>query len=222
MNKLKLTLHSTLSIIFFAFIVKPIVWIILGLNLRYRERLPKKGPAVIAANHNSHLDALVLMSLYPLSQLRYIKPVAAADYFLKNCILKWFALNILNIIPIFRGIGTKDALFKASEQALKEGYILIIFPEGSRGEAEKIGEVKRGLFYINQTVCAPIVPIMMRGLGLALPRGEALFVPFNCDIIIGETLSICHTAQELTELLKQSYQKMSLECLTQIDNLNQQ
>ena len=53
--------------LFFALVVKPLVLIVLGINLKGREKLPLKGPAIIAANHNSHLDALVLMSLYPLA-----------------------------------------------------------------------------------------------------------------------------------------------------------
>ncbi len=101
-------LRRIAAILFFALIVRPGLLLLTGLRAIGRERLPATGPAVIAANHNSHLDVVALMSLFPLRLLHRIRPVAAADHFLKPGPVGWLARNILAIIPIDRsGQGRK-------------------------------------------------------------------------------------------------------------------
>lgn len=118
------------KILFFLLLVRPVVYLMLGLNVLQREKLPTTGPAILAANHNSHLDTLVLMSLYPLSALSRLRPVAAADYFLRNRFTSWLSLNLIGIIPLDRqGQIDKDRVFEQCQQALADGQILLLFPE---------------------------------------------------------------------------------------------
>jgi 1-acyl-sn-glycerol-3-phosphate acyltransferase len=209
-------MKKLIKILFFAFFIRPIVFVVLGLNIRGKNNLPKKGPAIIAANHNSHLDTLVLMSLFPLSELHRIRPVAAADYFLKNRFYAWFSLNCIDIIPLRRNNpGKKTELFAACHQALDKGDIVILFPEGSRGLPEEMGTIKKGLFHIvNDRTDTQITPIILHGLGRSLPRGEALLVPFNCDVIIGEVLPQTSSAMQFVEEIKKTFEALQQYCVT--------
>ncbi|MCO4836344.1 MAG: 1-acyl-sn-glycerol-3-phosphate acyltransferase, partial [Acidimicrobiaceae bacterium] len=68
-----------------------VVLVVLGLNIRNRDRLHKHKQIILVANHNSHLDTMVLMSLFPYKEMNKIRPVAAMDYFFKHPIRRWFA-----------------------------------------------------------------------------------------------------------------------------------
>lgn len=179
-----------LQVVFFLLIVRPFLALVLGINLRHAERLPKTGPAILAANHNSHLDTLLLMSLFPLSKLHRVRPVAAADYFLKNPFVAWFALNIMHILPLARRPKPGVAPLAHIEAALTAGDILILFPEGSRGEPEKRSQLKSGIAHLMEHAPeVPVVPIYFHGLGKALPKGDWLPIPFFVDGFVGEALT---------------------------------
>ena len=174
---------------FFLLVVRPLLSLILGAQVRHRERLPLNGPAIIAANHNSHLDTLILLTLFPIRQLRLVRPVAAADYFLRGRFRSWFALTIIGIIPVVRGgPGGRNPLADC-EAALDRGEILLLYPEGSRGAPEVLSGFKRGVAHLARArPTAPVFPLFLYGLGKALPKDEFLLVPFNCQIAIGEPL----------------------------------
>ena len=183
-------MQRLLRILFVLLVARPITLLVLGLNIRNRERLPLHGPAIVAANHNSHLDTLVLLSLFPLRDIHKVRPAAAADYFLSKPWLAWFSRNLIGIVPVTRSAGGahRDPLAECYS-ALERGEILLIFPEGTRGEPETMQKLKSGIAHLAQHYPqASVVPVFMHGLGRAMPKGECLLVPVFCDLFVGEPM----------------------------------
>jgi 1-acyl-sn-glycerol-3-phosphate acyltransferase len=193
-----MAMNRSLKLLFFL-VIRVFVLMLIGLNIQHRQRLPTSGPAILVANHNSHLDTLVLMSLFPLAKLHLLRPVADEDYFLKkNRYLAWFSQQVLNIIPVCRGTKGGDSLkegcthrqfLSRCTSALTENNILILYPEGTRGEPESLTEFNSGIAHLSKHhPDVPIIPIFLHGLGKALPKGEFLLVPFFCRVVIGVPL----------------------------------
>jgi 1-acyl-sn-glycerol-3-phosphate acyltransferase len=118
------------------------------------------------------------------------RPVAAMDYFLTGGFRGWFATNIIGIIPVKRGSGKEGGNpLQLADEALGRGEILVIFPEGTRGEPETLQTFKKGIGHLaGARPSVPVVPIFLHGLGKALPRGSLLLVPFNVTVSVGEPL----------------------------------
>jgi 1-acyl-sn-glycerol-3-phosphate acyltransferase len=196
-----------LRLLFWILIGRPLVLVVLGVNVRNLKNLPRQGPAIVVANHNSHLDTFVLISLFPLRLLHLLRPVAAADYFLRNRALAWFTLNITHMIPIERsrvGKRGEDPLEDCA-RALAAGEILLVYPEGTRGETEALARFKGGVARLKeQFPDMPVVPVYMQGLGRALPKGEFTLVPVVVDVFIGEPVDWSGSRQAFTQALQDS------------------
>ena len=93
-----------------------------------------------------------------------IRPVAAAEYFMKTRLRAWFSLNAIGIIPMNRQIRKTEAhknggFLEPISKALREGNIVIYYPEGSRGSPEEIGSFKRGIGML--AARHPEVPVVL-------------------------------------------------------------
>ena len=176
---------------FFAVVVRPALLLGFGLGVRHRERLPQTGPAIVVANHNSHLDTLLLLSLFKFGTLRLVRPAAAADYFGQQPLVKWLTRHLIGALLIERrqGAGERGDPLAGLSAALQRGEIVLLFPEGTRGQPEVREAFKSGLSHLaRRHPGVPVIPVALRGLGWALPKGEWLPVPLNLYASIGEAV----------------------------------
>jgi 1-acyl-sn-glycerol-3-phosphate acyltransferase len=182
---------ALIRLAFILFVAKPLARIFTGVDVIGAENLPRSGPAIVAANHTSHVDTLVLLSLFPARLISRVRPVAAADYFLKGPLIGWFSKSMIGIVPIERGAGRGADVLAPLRAALADGAVLILFPEGTRGQPiDEIGHLKSGVARLAEDFpAAPVVPVWLQGAGRVLPKGAYLPVPLNCTALVGEPLN---------------------------------
>lgn len=179
------------QVLFFLLVVKPLMALFIGLRVTGRQNLPQRHPFILIANHASHLDTAALMSLFPLKELRRIRPVAAFDYFEANVFRRFFARTFFHILSIRRKPGSfhEDPLAPL-EKALRDGESLIFFPEGTRSMSGEMGHFHTGIGHLMERMPqVPVVPAYLINMGRSLPKGEVVLVPFFCDVRIGPALT---------------------------------
>jgi 1-acyl-sn-glycerol-3-phosphate acyltransferase len=199
-------LQDVLQAIFFACFVRPFTTLFIGLRVRNRERLPGDGPFIVVANHSSHLDTVTLLNLFPVRRLYRIRPVAAADYFERNVYVSAFSRTFFNILPIARKqVSAEENPVDRMDAALRAGYSLILFPEGTRGSGGQVGKFKTGAArVIERNPGVPVIPAYLVNMGRSLPKGEWFPLPFFCEVRIGEPLTLTGDKHEMTDALEKA------------------
>lgn len=179
--------HALYRRLFVAVAAWPVTLFWTGYALHGKERLPQKGPAMVIANHNSHLDTLMLLTFFPLARIPSIKVAAAADYFFTNRVMRFFSEHCLGLLPVRRHGGAGRDPLAPLAKALEEDSIVVLFPEGTRGRPDTLEDIKPGLWHLARRFpTVPIHPIYLHGPGRSLPKGAWIPVPMFVDARVGE------------------------------------
>jgi 1-acyl-sn-glycerol-3-phosphate acyltransferase len=177
-------------------VARPLALFLTGADVTGREHLPLKGPAIVAANHSSHVDTLLLLAIFPSRAVARVRPVAAADYFLRDPVIGWFSRRVIGIVPVAKlkaGLRTQEGgedVLAPARAALAAGDIVVVFPEGTRGDGDELGQLKSGVARLAEAFPeAPVTPVWIQGAGRVLPKGEAIPAPLNCAVLAGEPIA---------------------------------
>ncbi len=161
-------------------------------QVRGKNNFPSEGPFILSPNHQSYLDAFLLVSVLPYSTFRRTFFVGASEYF-ETPLMKRLA-RMANIIPVDPDANLLRAM-QAGAFGLRNGKVLILFPEGERTIDGKVKKFKKGAPILSLNLGVPIVPVALQGLFEVWPRGRAFqgFSPvrmeFGQPLLAGADLS---------------------------------
>jgi 1-acyl-sn-glycerol-3-phosphate acyltransferase len=163
-----------------------------------RQKLPAHGPFLLAANHCSHLDALVLGAALPTRHRERAFPIAAGDVFFQTNVTSTFSAIMLNALPMWRKNCGPHALADLRRKLQEERSIFIIFPEGGRSRDGLMKPFKHGLGMLVAETNVPVVPCGLVGAFKALPPDRKLPRPGAIKLVIGDALEFASTPNDRT------------------------
>lgn len=152
--------------------------ILFGFRKQGLENIPTEGGAIIAANHQSNLDPPVVGTSIKRA-CHFFAKKELFDNFILGPVIKGF-----NSIPVRRGVYDPASLDRAIE-ALKNGGLMIMFPEGTRNDGVSFLPAKAGIGFIARQANVPIVPAYLWGttaLGQAFKRKPPLGIIFGQSV----------------------------------------
>ena len=168
------------------FLLRFIAWIVVHALYRVRsvgtDRLPETGPVVLVCNHVSFVDAVVIMGESP-RPIRFVMD----HHIFRIPVLRTF-FNQLKAIPIASARRDPETLQRAHQsiqQALEDGEMVCIFPEGRITDTGELYPFKQGVQRIVERNPVPVIPIALRGLwGSFFSRygGEAFSLPIDARV----------------------------------------
>ena len=152
------------------------------------ENIPKTGGVILASNHLSVIDSVIL----PLMIDRRIYFLAKSDYFtgagLKNFLIKHFLLGT-GMLPIDRSGGkASEASLNSGLDVLEKGQVLGIYPEGTRSPDARMYRGRTGVARMILDAHVPVVPVAMVDTEKVMPIGSKLPKVRRIGIIFGEPL----------------------------------
>jgi long-chain acyl-CoA synthetase len=142
-----------------------------GLRTRGVGHLPGHGPYLISPNHQSYIDAFMIVGAVPFRAFRDMFFVGAAEYF-QTPFMRWLA-RTLNVVPVDPDSNLVRAM-QAGAYGLGLGKVLVLFPEGERSIDGEVKAFRKGAAILSRHLQAPIVPVAIDGAWDIWARGRAI------------------------------------------------
>jgi acyl-[acyl-carrier-protein]-phospholipid O-acyltransferase/long-chain-fatty-acid--[acyl-carrier-protein] ligase len=177
------------------------------IHLEGRANVPAKGGALLVPNHVSMVDAVLLIASID-RPIRFLMFKGSYDHWL----VKPFA-KIMGVIPISSQLRPREMIqsLRTATQALKDGEVVCIFPEGQMTRIGQMLPFRRGMERIVKGVDAPIIPVNLGGVWgsvFSFERGRFLWklprrIPYPVTVTFGKPMPSSSGAQNVRQMVQE-------------------
>jgi long-chain acyl-CoA synthetase len=173
------------------------------------ENLPEKGPYLLCSNHQSYFDPVVMASLLPWRLFRQTFALGTSDIFgegFMRRLARWIRVVVLdpdaNLVPAMR----------AGAYGLRQGRILVLYPEGERSDSGKPRIFRKGAAILSIHEQAPIIPVAIEGFYDAWPRHQKWPKFKNLSLVFGKPI----VPPPVSEASEAAYEKLTADLKTRV------
>jgi 1-acyl-sn-glycerol-3-phosphate acyltransferase len=179
--------------------------VLLDLKVYGIENIPATGGVLLLSNHHSFLDP-------PCIGVQVRRPVSfLAKSELFEVPVFGSVIPRLNAFPVRQGAGDIGAV-RETIKRLKEGHVLMVFPEGGRSSDGQIQPLQGGFSLIVRKAGVPIVPVVIDGTFEAWPIHQSLLRPWPVRVLFGPPLHVDHLKPaEIVTLVDSTWRAMLVE-----------
>lgn len=195
---------------FIAFLTRRGARLLTGARSLWLGCKPELKQRIYYANHNSHIDFILLWSSLPTEIRRMTRPIAASDYWMKDALRRFLIQDTFSGIVINRQRTDQSDPLEPIKEVLAQGYSIIFFPEGTRNLEDDVSllEFKSGLYHLSQQFPeVELIPVWISNLKRVMPKGSIIPLPLLSTIIFGAPLNLnLHT--DKSQFLKYAQQQL--------------
>jgi 1-acyl-sn-glycerol-3-phosphate acyltransferase len=169
-------------------------------SVRFLERIDDARQRIYFANHTSHLDFILIWSSLPRHVRERTRPVAGRDYWERSRFRRYYVQRVFNAVLIDRALlaDLRGGLDRSGREAIEQmvaglgdEHSLILFPEGTRGSGESIGEFRSGLYHVcRERPDVELVPVRIHGAHKVLPKGRFVPRPQESELTFGPPMRL--------------------------------
>ena len=175
----------------FGWLLLGFVRLLTGAQARWLGCPPKAEQRIYFANHQSHADLVMIWAALPQELRGITRPIAAKDYWTQSPLRAWITREVFNAVYVDRARTDDADPLEPLMQALAQGDSIILFPEGTRGNADEPQAFKAGLYNLaRQFPNVVLVPAWINNVQRLMPKGEVVPVPILCSVTFGAPVAL--------------------------------
>ncbi|HSQ73365.1 MAG TPA: lysophospholipid acyltransferase family protein [Rubrivivax sp.] len=165
--------------------------LITGAQGHWKGCPPMAEQRIYFANHQSHLDWVLIWAALPHDLRAGTRPIAARDYWTSSRFKQWLTTEVFHAVYVSRQRTDDQDPLEPLVEALQGGDSLVIFPEGTRSNKSEPQAFKSGLYHLaEQFPGVRLIPTWIDNVQRVMPKGEVVPVPILCTVTFGAPLSL--------------------------------